>query len=122
MLAERALELWRETGDPEAIGREMISVGLVTQFAGDLVTGRHRLERAVEFARQHALTVVPAVALNNLADLAIHEGHLGEGSHCEKRHWPSPRPGSVSAGIALINLGYIATLQGRHAEAASRAR
>ncbi len=122
VLADRALALWREDGDPDAIGREMVASGFIVHFGGDLAGGRTALEQAVEFAREHALTAVLAVALNNLADLAIHEEELAEArSLCEESLAVSPT-GSVSAGIVLINLAHIASLEGQHAEAERLAR
>ncbi len=121
-LANRALALWREVGDPEAIGREMVSSGFVDHLGGDLASGRSALEAAVEFAREHELAAVLAAALNNLADLAIHEGELGEARSLSEESLAISAPGSVSAGIVLINLAYIETLERHYAEATRLAR
>ncbi len=121
-LANRALALWREVGDPEAIGREMVSSGFVVHLGGDLASGRSALEAAVEFAREHELAAVLAAALNNLADLAIHEGELGEARSLSEESLAVSAPGSVSAGIVLINLAYIETHEGRYADASKLAR
>ena len=68
------------------------------------------------------MTAVLAAALNNLADLAIQGQELDEArSLCEESLAVSP-PGSVSAGIALINLAHIASLDGQHPEAERLAR
>ena len=120
VLANRALTLWREVGDPDAIGREMAS--FAAHAGGDLAGGRRALEQAVEFAREHGLTAVLATALNNLADLAIQGQELDEArSLCEESLAVSA-PGSVSAGSVLINLAHIASLDGQHAEAERLAR
>ena len=68
------------------------------------------------------MTAVLATALNNLADLAIHDEELDEArSLCEESLAVSPI-GSVSAGIVLINLAHIASLEGQPAEAERLAR
>ena len=115
--ARRALQLWRDLGDPEALGGAMIDVGVTAIWDGQLGEGRRDLEGAIEFARENALSDVLAAGLNNLADLAILEGRLQEGrSLCEESLTVSA-PGSTTADIGLINLAYIETLEGNVTEA-----
>ena len=52
-LAERALALWHELGDPAGIGKEMISIGRAACITGDLRRARAQYERAAGFAREH---------------------------------------------------------------------
>jgi predicted ATPase len=115
--AKGALELWRDVGDPEALGRAMIDVGFIAVSDGRIGDGRRDLESAIEFARENRLTDVLAAGLNNLADLAILEGRLQEGrSLCEESLTVSA-PGSAEADIGLINLAYVETIEGNVAEA-----
>jgi predicted ATPase/DNA-binding SARP family transcriptional activator len=118
-LAARALELWQEIGDPEAIGRAMVDVGFTAVSARDLAEGRRVLEDAIRFARANTLSAVLPAGLNNLADFEILEGHLNAGRVlCEESLTVSAQ-GCALADIALINLAYIENLEGNTLEAIS---
>ena len=120
--ANRALALWQEIGDTEAIAREMMSPGLAAELAGDLTVARASFERGVEFARENALPDTLAFGLNNLGYVAIREGNLSDGrSLCEESVALAP-PGSQWQSIALINLAHIAMLEGDPTEADQFAR
>ena len=116
-LVERALALWLEVGDPVGIGKEMISKGRAAAMTGDWVRARADLQEAARFAREHGLTETLQVALNDLGDVAIHEGQLAEGRSLCEESLAIPAPGSTTRVIALINLAHIANLEGRDAEA-----
>lgn len=124
--ASRALELWRATGDREAIGRALVDVGVDVGFtavsAGDLPGGRRVLEQAIQFSREHALRDVLPAALNNLADLAILEGTLEEGRALCEESLAATTPGSALADIALMNLAHIEMLEGNPTDAINAGR
>ena len=95
---------------------------MVACEAGDLARGRGAFEKAVQFAREHALTDVLTVALTDLGDLEILEGDLDAArSFCEESR-AMAAPGSDGAVISGINLAHIAMLEGRPADAASESR
>ena len=119
---ERALALWREVGDPVGIGKEIVSKGRAAIMTGDWVRARADFQEAARFAREHGLTETLQVALNDLGDVAIHEGQLAEGRSLCEESLTIPAPGSTTRVIALINLAHIANLEGRNAEATRLAR
>jgi predicted ATPase/DNA-binding SARP family transcriptional activator len=121
-LARRALALWQEIGDTDAIGRAMVDVGITTHFAGDLAGGRVALERGITFARDNTLNGPLAAGLNNLADLSIRQGRLIEArALCDEALGLAAR-GSHLAVIALINLAHVDMLEGRSVDALNLAR
>ena len=116
-LAERALALWHQVGDPAGIGKEMISIGRAYCIADDLLRARAQYERAAEFAREHELADLLQVALNGLGDIAICEGKLAEGrALCDESLATGP-PDSVTGVVALINLAHLECLEGDAAKA-----
>ena len=121
-LAQRALALWREVGDPAGIGKEMVSAGRAAAMGGDLTRARADFQQAIGFARERGMEELLAVALNDLGDVALREGQLEEGrSLCQECLAVTP-PGSVTGVIALVNLAHIANREGRTAEATRLAR
>ena len=121
-LTHRALTLWREVGNLEAIGRETVSLGMVACDAGDFASARDAYETAIQFAREHALGDVLSVALTDLGDLEILHGNLEAARLlCEESRTHSI-PGSDSAVISGINLAHIAMLERRPADAATLSR
>ena len=121
-LSKRAWKLWRDLGDPEAIGRELIRDGNAAAVARDNGRCRSAFESAARFAEGHGFRGVLSAALNGLGDLAIREGRLTEArALCEKSRDAAGR-GSVAAGVPLVNLAHIAMLEGDAAEAATLAR
>jgi tetratricopeptide (TPR) repeat protein len=121
-LARRALTLWQEIGDTEAIARAMVDVGITTHFAGDPAGGRAALERGITFARENALNGPLAAGLNNLADLSIREGRFIEARGVCDEALGLAAPGSHLVVIALINLAHLDTLEGRSVDALNLAR
>jgi predicted ATPase/DNA-binding SARP family transcriptional activator len=120
-LGERALAVWQELGDPDGVAHELVSLGTIAVLRDDSVGGRAVLEHAIQYVRERALTDALPRALNNLADLAMYEGALAEARPLCEECLAVSEPASLSAGIALINLAHIATLDGRRAEAISLA-
>ena len=116
MLGELALEYWREVGDARAIGMTLLELDVSRHASAHVPRERAALERAIQFARDNDLTEVLVAALDNLADLVLSTGHLSVRSLCEKSLAVSA-PGSSGRDIALLNLGYIETTEGRAAEA-----
>ena len=123
VLAQRALALWREAGDLDAIGRETIAIGTAACEDGDLARGRAAYEQAIKFAREHALPAdVLANALIDLGDVEMVEGDLTAARlHCEEGLALVARE-SGNASVALLNLCHIAMLEGRPADAAEPGR
>jgi hypothetical protein len=117
LLARRALELWSQLEDPEAIGRSMLNVGFMALLTGDASRGRRVLEQAIQFARQNSLSKVLRSGLNGLADLAIREGHLREGRALCEESLAVSTAWSASADAALINLRHIEMVEGNPAAA-----
>jgi predicted ATPase/DNA-binding SARP family transcriptional activator len=113
----QALALWRELGDIDAIAREMISVGSAAHSADDPAAARLAMGEAITFARENDLTEALAVALNNLGDLAIQEGKLDEGQSLGEEALTVAAAGSISAGIAQVNLAHLMMLKGRPRDA-----
>jgi tetratricopeptide (TPR) repeat protein len=111
-LSKEALALWRDLGGVDAIAREMINVGTSAHLIGDLVAARAALTHAIEFARNDDLTEPLAVALNNLADLAIGEGEFDEARSLEEETLALAPDGSVSADIPRVNLAHVMMLKG----------
>jgi tetratricopeptide (TPR) repeat protein len=118
-LAERALVLWRKARDDEAIGREMLSLGNASCARGDPVDGRAAHERTIQFAREHELTEILSSALISLGDLEIQEGRLEAARAVCEESRAAAAPGSDNAAVALVNLTYLAMVEGRHADATS---
>jgi predicted ATPase len=115
-LGEQALAIWEELGDRAAVGNELVSLGFIAVLRGDRVGGRAVLERAIGYARKNTLTDALPRALNNLGVLAIYEGKLAEARLLCEECVAVSAPASLLAGMALINLSYVATLSGRHAD------
>lgn len=122
VLAQRALALWREIDEPEAIGYELLNTAPSAQARGDAATHRAVLEQAVQHARDNQLTDTLPAALNNLGDLAIREGRLSEGRALCTEGLAVSQSGSSSALVSLLNLAYIQALEGHHPEATTLAR
>ncbi|MGZ6692968.1 MAG: BTAD domain-containing putative transcriptional regulator [Solirubrobacteraceae bacterium] len=120
--AEHALSLWRQVGDREAIGREMLSLANAACDRGDHAAGRVGYERTIGFAREHGLSGVLASALISLADLEIRDGRLEQAIRICEESRALAAPGSDLGAVALINLTHIAMLEDRHADAADLAR
>ena len=68
------------------------------------------------------MTEALAVALNNLGDLAIREGNVDEGQSLEEEALTVAATGSVSAGIARINLAHVMMLKGHSRDAVTFSR
>jgi tetratricopeptide (TPR) repeat protein len=120
--AQEALSLWRQVGDHEAIGREMLSLANAACDLGDHAAGRAAYGQTIGFAREHHLSGVLASALISLADLEIRDGRLEQAIPiCEESRALAP-PGSELGAVALINLTHIAMREDRHADAAGLAR
>jgi predicted ATPase/DNA-binding SARP family transcriptional activator len=120
--AQEALSLWRQVGDREAIGREMLSLANAACELGDYAAGRAGYEQTIGFAREHALSGVLASALISLADLEIRDGRLEQAIRICEESRALAAPGSGLGAAALINLTHVAMLQDRHPDAADLAR
>jgi predicted ATPase/DNA-binding SARP family transcriptional activator len=121
-LARRALRRWRELGDLEAIGSEIVSTGVAASTVGDTARARSAFEEAAGFARDHGLSEILVYASTCLADLAIQQGRLEEGRSLSEECCAAVGRESVLANAPLVNLGYIEMLEGRPVEAAGLAR
>ena len=117
-LAERALASWREVGDPDGIGREMVAIAAIRSEAGDLAGARTMLEAVIALARAQSLTQLLPTALVNLAELAIAEERFQEGrALSEEALAVAGESHSMAGTVALINLAYLANRGGRHRDA-----
>jgi predicted ATPase/DNA-binding SARP family transcriptional activator len=118
----QALALWRELGDIDAIAREMINVGIAAHSAGDPAAARVAMDEAITIARENDLTDVLAVALNNLGDHAIQEGELDEAQSLGEEALTVAAAGSISAGVAQVNLAHVMMRKDRPHEAVTLSR
>ena len=121
-LRKRAWALWRDLGDPEAIGREMIRDGNAAAVAGNNTRCQSAFQRAAQFAEEQELSGILSAALNGLGDLAIREGRLTEARALCERSRDAAGRGSAAAGVPLVNLAHVAMLEGDSVEAAGLAR
>jgi len=118
---EQALAVWQELGTRDAVANELVSLGTIAVLQGDSIGGRAVLERAIQYVRDHELSDFLPRALNNLGDLALFEGELGEARLLCEECVAVTTPASLPADVAIINLAHIATLEGRHADGATLA-
>jgi predicted ATPase/DNA-binding SARP family transcriptional activator len=121
-LSKRAWKLWRDLGDPEAIGGEMIRDGNAAAVTENNIRCRSAFERAARFAEEHGLSGILTAALNGLGDLAMREGRLKDAQALCEESYNAAGHGSVAANVPLVNLAHVAMLEGNTIEAASLAR
>jgi predicted ATPase/DNA-binding SARP family transcriptional activator len=113
-LGQQALEYWREVGDARAIGMTLVELDPSSRSAiADAPRERAALEQAIQFARDNDLTEILAAALDNLADLVLSTGNLSEGRALCEESLAISTPGSGARDIAILNLAYIETVDGR---------
>ena len=118
MLGQQALEYWREVGDARGIGMTLVELDPSSRGAiADAPRERAALEQAIQFARDNDLTEILAFALDNLADLVLSTGDVNEGRALCEESLAVSILGSGARDIAVLNLAYIETVEGRPSEA-----
>ena len=117
-LAAEALALYRDLGDAAGTVKALANLGYAASSTGDLERARAHYEEALEIAERPRDRVV---ALNCLSDLALRARELDRARDLSEQALAAAVD-EESAGVATFNLGYVALVDGRFADAASHLR
>ena len=120
-LAEQALALYDEIGDPLGRARSLSNIGAIAHAMGDLERSRASLTEAIALGRGLGAERVTALSLNNLGDLSLTLGAFEEADRLfgESRALLEAQGDSANVARSLLNLA-LSALGRRDDHAAGR--
>jgi non-specific serine/threonine protein kinase len=112
------------TGAPATHGRALLGAGSLALNQGKAHAGRQHLEGAVKTLQEAGEQSLQLAALNNLGDALIDFGEHSSAARLYEEVLMVARATNnmMSVAFALMNLGFIEVVRGRHDEAAARIR
>ena len=119
--AERALTLYRESGDPAGIVRSLSNLGAILHALGELDDAAETLDECIGAAEALGDERLIALARNNRGDVALSQGDLDNAGRQFEASLELLRAIDDSTNVArsLYNLGAVALEQGDDAGAAT---